>query len=81
MGDKTQLATIALVGTVQDEVASLEAAPAPYAGLGVGFLAPPAWNIVQTQDLLDEIESSIRKVLPDAQVMTHPEPAKVEIPA
>jgi divalent metal cation (Fe/Co/Zn/Cd) transporter len=35
---------------------------------------------VQTHDLLDEIESSIRKVLPGTRVLTHPEPAAAAAP-
>lgn len=37
-------------------------------------LVPPAWTIVQTHDLLDEIERSIRRIVPESQVFTHPEP-------
>jgi cation diffusion facilitator family transporter len=46
----------------------------------IDVLVPPMWNIVQTHDLLDEIESSIRHVLPDANVLTHPEPAVDGLP-
>ncbi len=37
-------------------------------------LVPPAWDIVQTHDLLDDIEQEIRKIVPDSEVFTHPEP-------
>lgn len=37
-------------------------------------LVPPAWTIVQTHDLLDEIERSIHRIAPESQVFTHPEP-------
>jgi cation diffusion facilitator family transporter len=46
----------------------------------IDVLVPPTWNIVQTHDLLDEIESSIRQVLPEAHVLTHPEPAMETMP-
>ncbi|MDX9838670.1 MAG: cation diffusion facilitator family transporter [Azoarcus sp.] len=40
----------------------------------VDVLVPPDWSIVRTHDALDEIESAIRKTLPGARVITHPEP-------
>jgi cation diffusion facilitator family transporter len=40
----------------------------------VNVLVPPSWSIVQTHDLLDEIESGIQKLDPGTHVMTHPEP-------
>lgn len=38
-------------------------------------LVPPTWTIVQTHDLLDEVEAAIRAKLPGTYVLTHPEPA------
>lgn len=40
----------------------------------VNVLVPPFWTIVQTHDLLDEIERDIHRIVPDSQVLTHPEP-------
>jgi cation diffusion facilitator family transporter len=40
----------------------------------VDVLVPPFWTIVQTHDLLDEIEREIHRIVPDSQVFTHPEP-------
>lgn len=37
-------------------------------------LVPPAWSIVQTHELLDEIEADIEGLAPGMQVLTHPEP-------
>lgn len=42
----------------------------------VDVLVPPTWNIVQTHDLLDEIEADIRQGHPDARVFTHAEPIR-----
>lgn len=42
----------------------------------VDVLVPPIWTIVQTHDLLDEIEAAICARLPDTHVLTHPEPAQ-----
>lgn len=39
------------------------------------MLVPPSWTIVQTHDLLDEVEETIRARLPHTHVLTHPEPA------
>lgn len=47
----------------------------------VDLLVPPIWSIVQIHDLLDQIESSIHRVLPEATVLTHPEPATSITPA
>ncbi|BAL26587.1 cation diffusion facilitator family transporter [Azoarcus sp. KH32C] len=41
----------------------------------VDIQVPSAWTIVQTHDLLDEIETAIRSELPQTHVLTHPEPA------
>lgn len=38
-------------------------------------LVPPSWTIVQTHDVLDEVEHAIRARLPHTHVLTHPEPA------
>jgi len=38
-------------------------------------LVPPAWSIVQTHDVLDEIEAELGRLAPGIQVLTHPEPA------
>lgn len=35
---------------------------------------PRDWSIVQTHDLLDEIEREIRRIQPGSHVLTHPEP-------
>ena len=40
----------------------------------LNVLVPPTWTIVQTHDLLDEIEREIQRIVPDSQVFTHPEP-------
>lgn len=40
----------------------------------VDVLVPPAWTIVQTHDLLDEIEQEIHRIVPESRVFTHPEP-------
>lgn len=42
----------------------------------VDVLVPPTWTIVRTHDLLDEIEAAIHKAVPEARVMTHPEPLR-----
>jgi cation diffusion facilitator family transporter len=42
----------------------------------VDVLVPPDWTIVQTHDVLDEIEAAIHQALPDVHVMTHPEPQR-----
>lgn len=42
----------------------------------VDILVPPTWTIVQTHDLLDDMEAAIRARLPDTHVLTHAEPAK-----
>lgn len=44
----------------------------------VHVLVPPAWSIVQTHELLDEIEAGIEGLAPGIQVMTHPEPLPEE---
>lgn len=38
-------------------------------------LVPPSWSIVQTHDVLDEIEIELGKLMPGLRVLTHPEPA------
>lgn len=38
-------------------------------------LVPPAWSIVQTHNVLDEIEDELGKLMPGMHVLTHPEPA------
>lgn len=40
----------------------------------VDVLVPPAWTILTTHDLLDEIEKAVAGVVPEAKVITHPEP-------
>ncbi len=40
----------------------------------VDVLVPPSWNIVQTHDLLDEIEHDIQRIVPGSSILTHPEP-------
>lgn len=45
----------------------------------VHVLVPPAWSIVQTHELLDEIEAGIEGLAPGIQVMTHPEPLPEEL--
>lgn len=40
-------------------------------------LVPPEWTIVQTHDLLDEIEVAVQRTLPGSRLFTHPEPLRV----
>jgi divalent metal cation (Fe/Co/Zn/Cd) transporter len=40
-------------------------------------LVPPCWTIVQTHDVLDEIERDIQRIVPGSHVLTHPEPASL----
>ncbi len=44
----------------------------------VNVQVPADWTIVQTHDLLDEIEQDIERIVPGSQVLTHPEPAPAQ---
>lgn len=43
----------------------------------VDVLVPPDWTILKAHDLLDEIELAVKGFLPEATVITHPEPKNV----
>lgn len=47
----------------------------------IDVLVPPAWTILSTHDLLDEIEQAVAGVVPGARVITHPEPITEHRPA
>ena len=46
--------------------------------ISMHVLVPGSWTVQQAHDLSEEVEAAIEMALPDAQVMTHVEPAEDE---